>query len=156
MRIALAQLNPLSGDIAGNTRKIVEAIADARARGAELLVAPEMVVPGYCTGDLVEDADFLTANERAIHEIANAAHGITAVVGFIDADLQAKNDSGSILRYNAAAVVRNGQVFQRTHKALLPNYRYFDDKRWFTPGDRRDPVDVIVGQQPRRLGVSIC
>lgn len=156
MRIALAQLNPQSGDIAGNTRKIIEALTEAKARGAELFVAPEMVIPGYCTGDLVDDADFLTANEVAVHEIADAARGITAIVGFIDADLHAKNDSGSILRYNAAAVVRDGQVLQRAHKALLPNYRYFDDKRWFTPGDRRDPADVIVGSQTRRLGVSIC
>jgi NAD+ synthase (glutamine-hydrolysing) len=156
MRIALAQLNPLSGDIAGNTRKIVDALTDAKVRGAELLVAPEMVIPGYCTGDLVEDTDFLAANERAVQEIADAARGITAVVGFIDADLHATNDSGSILRYNAAATVRDGQILQRAHKTLLPNYRYFDDKRWFTPGDRRDPVDAIVGSQLHRLGVSIC
>jgi NAD+ synthase (glutamine-hydrolysing) len=156
MRIALAQLNPLSGDLAGNTRKVLDALSEARARGAELLVAPEMVLPGYYTGDLVEDVDFLMANARAVEEVATAARGITAVVGFIDADPNATNDSGSILRYNAAAVVRDGQVLQRAHKSLLPNYRYFDDKRWFTPGDRRAPVDVIVGDRSRRLGVSIC
>ena len=156
MRIALAQLNPISGDLAGNTRKVIDALAEARARGAELLVAPEMVLPGYYTGDLVDDMDFLAANLRAVQEVAIAAQGITAVVGFIDSDPSATNDSGGILKHNAAAVVRDGTVIQRVHKSLLPNYRYFDDKRWFTPANRRDPVEVIVRDRPRRLGVSIC
>ena len=70
MRIALAQLNPTSGDIEGNTAKVLAAIAEASARGADLLVTPEMVIPGYCIGDLVEDAGFLAANERAIARVA--------------------------------------------------------------------------------------
>ena len=57
----------------------------------------------------------------------------------------ARNDSGAIRKYNAAAVVRDGRVLQRAHKSLLPNYRYFDDKRFFTAGERRQPVDVPAG-----------
>jgi NAD+ synthase (glutamine-hydrolysing) len=156
MRIALAQLDPTSGDIDGNTQKVLDAITEATARGAELLVAPEMCVPGYCIGDLVEDAGFLAANERAIQRIAAAATGLTAVVGFIDHDRSAKNDSGTILKYNAAAVVSGGRVVQRAHKSLLPNYRYFDDKRYFAPGQSRDVVEVSLGSRRTRLGVSIC
>jgi NAD+ synthase (glutamine-hydrolysing) len=156
MRIALAQLNPTSGDIDGNTSKILDAIAEATARGADLLVTPEMAIPGYCIGDLVEDVDFLDANERALQTVAHAARSITVVAGFIDSDPSARNDNGTMLKHNAAAVVREGQVLQRAHKSLLPNYRYFDDKRYFTPADRRDPVDVIIGSCPTRLGVSIC
>ena len=74
MRIALAQLNPTSGDIDGNTRKVIGAIADASARGADLLVTPEMAIPGYCIGDLVEDAGFLAANERALQRVAAALY----------------------------------------------------------------------------------
>ena len=159
MRLALAQLDPISGDIEGNTAKILDAIARASAQHADLIVTPEMAVPGYCIGDLVEDASFLDANERAMRRIADAARGITAVVGFIDHDRNARNDSGGIRKHNAAAVVRDGQVLQRAHKSLLPNYRYFDDKRFFTPAARRDPVDVAIGVDARRsirLGVSIC
>jgi NAD+ synthase (glutamine-hydrolysing) len=156
MRIALAQLNPTSGDIHGNCAKVTAAIDDARARGADLVVAPEMVLPGYCIGDLVENADFLAANEAAVQRVAAAARGITAVVGFIDVDLHARNDTGTVRKYNAAAVVRDGRVLQRARKSLLPNYRYFDDKRFFTPGERRDPVDVDTGAGVRRVGVSIC
>jgi NAD+ synthase (glutamine-hydrolysing) len=106
MRIALAQLNPTSGDITGNTAKILAALEAAAAAGADLVVTPEMALPGYCIGDLVEDAGFLAANERALREIANAARGITAVVGFIDFDPAARNESGAILKFNAAAEVQ--------------------------------------------------
>ncbi len=156
MRIALAQLDPVSGDINGNTTRILKALAEAREAGASLLVTPEMAIPGYCIGDLVEDLAFLEANEQAMQRVAAAAQGITAVVGFIDFDPSARNDNGTILKHNAAAVVRDGTVLQRAHKALLPNYRYFDDKRFFTPGTVRVPVDVPDGRGTVRLGVSIC
>ena len=156
MRIALAQLNPTSGDINGNKAQILEAIGAASAWGADLLVTPEMALPGYCIGDLVEDAGFLAANERALLDIADAARGITAIVGFIDFDLAARNESGGIRKFNAAAVVRDGRVLQRAHKTLLPSYRYFDDKRFFTPGTVREPVAVPVRGGTVRLGVSIC
>jgi NAD+ synthase (glutamine-hydrolysing) len=158
MRIALAQIDPISGDIEGNTAKILDALARAQAAGADLLVAPEMAIPGYCIGDLVEDAGFLEANELAMQRVADAARGIVAVVGFIDHDPGARNDSGGIRKHNAAAVVVDGKVLQRAHKSLLPNYRYFDDKRFFTPAATRDVVEIAVGaeRRPLMLGVSIC
>ncbi|MDQ3348296.1 MAG: NAD(+) synthase [Acidobacteriota bacterium] len=157
MRIALAQLNPTSGDIEGNTRKVLEAIEAAARQGADLLVTPEMALPGYCIGDLIEDAGFLAANEQAMRRVANAARGVTAVVGFIDVDAGARNDSGGIRKYNAAAVVRDGAVLQRARKTLLPSYRYFDDKRYFSEAEVREPVSVPVGEGPPvQLGVSIC
>src|SRR5262245_58327722 len=142
MRVALAQLNPTSGDIPGNTAKILDLVAQAAERGADLVVTPEMALPGYCIGDLVEDDAFVRANEEAMQAVAGAAKGITAVVGFIDHDPAARNDHGTIKKYNAAAVVRDGRVLQRARKALLPNYRYFDDKRFFSPGESRDPLTL--------------
>ena len=156
MRVALAQLNPVSGDIDGNARTIVGAIEEARRQEADLVVAPEMALPGYCIGDLVEDADFLGANEQAIARIAQAAKGITAVVGFIDFDLHQRNDNGTVRKYNAAAVVRDGRILQRARKSLLPNYRYFDDKRFFAPGEVRQAIDLPGRGGTTRVGVSIC
>jgi NAD+ synthase (glutamine-hydrolysing) len=156
MRIALAQINPTSGDILHNTDRIITTLTAARHERADLVVIPEMALPGYCIGDLVEDAGFLDANERAMQEIARASARITTVVGFIDFDLAARNDNGTIRKYNAAAVVRDGKVLQRARKSLLPNYRYFDDKRFFTPAERRDPVDIATGSSCARIGVSIC
>jgi len=156
MRIALAQMNPTSGDIEGNAATILSALDSARAAGADLIVTPEMALPGYCIGDLVEDEGFLAANEQALLRLADAARGITAVVGFIDFDRTARNESGGLRKYNAAAVVRDGQVLQRAHKTLLPSYRYFDDKRFFAPGEVREPVTVPSAKGPVRVGVSIC
>ncbi|MEO8522959.1 MAG: NAD(+) synthase, partial [Acidobacteriota bacterium] len=157
MRIALAQLNPVSGDIEGNAARIAEAIASAARQGADLVLTPEMALPGYCIGDQVEDAGFLAANERAMQRLAVAARDITAVIGFIDFDAEARNDSGGLLKYNAAAVVRNGAVLQRARKTLLPSYRFFDDKRYFSPAPARVPVAVALrGGGTVRLGVSIC
>jgi len=156
MRIALAQLNPLSGDIDGNTDKVLRAIAEAARSGADILAAPEMVLPGYCIGDLIEDRAFLDANERAMQRVAQAARGITVIVGFIDCDFSARSDTGTIRKFNAAAVVRDGHVLTRARKTLLPNYRYFDDKRFFTPADEREPVDITLGSGRVRVGVSIC
>jgi NAD+ synthase (glutamine-hydrolysing) len=155
VRVALAQINPTSADLAGNTKRIVDAIAAAADQRAELVVLPELALPGYCIGDLVEDEGFLAANERALQEIASAARGISAVVGFIDVDAAHVNDHGTVRKYNAAALVRDGRVLQRAHKSLLPSYRYFDDKRFFSPGDTRTAVPMAPGST-LKVGVSIC
>jgi NAD+ synthase (glutamine-hydrolysing) len=155
MRLALAQINPTSGDINGNLKTIVAAIDDARRAGADVVITPEMALPGYCIGDLVEDAGFLAANEHAMLEIAAASRGITTVAGFIDHRPDQRNENGALRKYNAAAVVCDGRVLQRARKSLLPNYRYFDDKRYFTPAPSREPV-AVGGRASARLGVSVC
>ena len=156
MRVALAQLNPVSGDIDGNAARLLAAIESARSKGADLLVSPEMALPGYCIGDLIEDRAFLAANERAMQRLAAASSGLTSVVGFIDVDAALRSELGTVRKYNAAAVVRDGVVLQRARKTLLPNYRYFDDKRFFTPADRREAVDIDTARGRARIGVSIC
>src|SRR5204863_6865097 len=128
-------------------------IGEAKARGADVVVSPEMVLPGYCIGDLIEDRGFLAANERAMQRVAEASTGITAVAGFIDCDYSARSDTGTVRKYNAAAVVRDGRVLKRARKTLLPNYRYFDDRRFFTPADRRGAVVVQPPDGPARLRV---
>ena len=156
MRVALAQINPTSADIDGNATRITDAIAAARDQRADLVVTPELALPGYCIGDLVEDSDFLDANERAVQSIAAASRGITAVVGFIDVEPGATNDHGTARKYNAAAVVRDGRILQRARKSLLPSYRYFDDKRYFSAAESREAVDVDSSSSLSRIGVSIC
>src|SRR4029079_15738281 len=136
--------------------KILETVAAATAAGADLVVTPELALPGYCIGDLVEDTAFLDANERAIQAVAAATHGVTAVVGFIDFDPGKPNDHGTLRKYTAAAVMRDGRILQRARKSLLPSYRYFDDKRFFSPAERRETVDSGIAGPLSRLGVSIC
>src|SRR5215471_7474348 len=155
MRVALAQINPTSADLAGNSRKIVDAIAAATEQHADIVVCPELCLPGYCIGDLVENEGFVAANEHALQEIARRARGISAVIGFIDVDQHALNDHGTMRKYNAAALVRDGRVLHRARKSLLPSYRYFDDKRFFSPGERREAVPVSPGSGSK-IGVSVC
>src|SRR5258708_12528055 len=107
MRVALAQINPTSADISGNAARILEAIAAAAAERADIVVTPELALPGYCIGDLIEDTSFLAANERALQETAPAARGITPAVGFIDYDPAPTNDHGTIRKSNPAPPLPN-------------------------------------------------
>jgi NAD+ synthase (glutamine-hydrolysing) len=148
MKAALVQLNPTTGDIRGNAARIRERLQEAKAAGCGLAVFPEMAITGYCVSDLIEDRSFLEANRAALESLAPLADTLDAVVGFVDFDPNRRNEDGRILKRNAAAVLSGGRIAGVAAKTLLPNYRYFDDKRYFTPADRREPI--------RDLGVSIC
>jgi len=156
MRVAIAQITPVSGDIAGNERRILEAMDQARAAGADLVVAPEMAVTGYCIGDQIEELEFLSANRAAAERIAARTDGLAAVFGFIEHDADHRNEDGRIRKYNAAIVAQHGRIAGIARKSLLPSYRYFDDKRYFSPAPEREPIAVRLGSRAVRLGVSIC
>ncbi len=143
LRLAMAQINSTVGDLSGNARRITDAVAQARSLGADLVVFPEMALPGYPVEDLLLKPQFVNENQARLQEVAAACQDITAVVGFIDRT----NDL-----YNAAAVIRNGQVVGVYHKQYLPNYGVFDESRYFRAGVN-SPVFVINGV---KVGVNIC
>jgi NAD+ synthase (glutamine-hydrolysing) len=124
--IAVAQLNLTVGDLVGNADRILAALAEARAAGARLLLTPELALSGYPPEDLLLRADFYRACAREVQRIADAAHGIDVVLGH-------PAEAGGE-RYNAASVLRDGQVLARYHKSLLPNYEVFDEERYFEAG----------------------
>jgi NAD+ synthase (glutamine-hydrolysing) len=139
MRLALAQINSVVGDVDGNAAKVVEWIEQARDANADLALFPELVVTGYPAEDLLLRPGFVRAARRAIDGIAKATHGITVLVGspHLDADL-----------YNACFVLAHGEVRSVYRKRYLPNYGVFDEDRYFAAG--RDLIllrfgDVIVG-----------
>lgn len=158
VRVSLAQLNPKSGDIRGNSRLIRDAIRRAEAEGAHLVVMPEMCLTGYCLDEkLLINRRFLRENRRVlIEEIASACGEVAAVVGFVDFDEQIQGPDSSPVRYNAAAVLHRGRLAQVVHKRLLPSYRYFDDKRYFAAGQEVEPVHLTFPDGALRLGVLIC
>src|SRR5690349_14784099 len=125
MRLALAQINSVVGDIDGNSAKVVQWLHDARGANADLVLFPELVVTGYPPEDLLLRPGFVRAARRAVEGIAKAAHGITALVGapHLDADL-----------YNACFVLAHGEVRTIYRKRYLPNYGVFDEDRYFAPG----------------------
>lgn len=146
MKIAVAQINTTVGDFAGNTRRILDAIATAKAQGATLLVAPELAISGYPPEDLLYRDDFCRQAEAALQQVAQAAVGITVVVGYPRAKF------GKGVRYNSAAVCEAGRVVDIYDKQKLPNYRVFDEKRYFEAGH----VPLVFEHQGRRIGVTIC
>jgi NAD+ synthase (glutamine-hydrolysing) len=139
MRLALAQINSVVGDIDGNAARIVDWLAQARGADADLVLFPELCVTGYPAEDLLLRPGFVRAARRAVDSIAEAAHGITALVGapHLDADL-----------HNACFVLAHGEVRAVYRKWYLPNYGVFDEDRYFAAG--RDLIvlrfgDVLVG-----------
>src|SRR4051794_19425581 len=139
MRLALAQINSIVGDIDGNAARVVEWLDRARDRNADLVLFPELCVTGYPAEDLLLRPGFVRAARRAVEEIAKATHGLTALVGgpHLDTDL-----------FNACFVLAHGEVQRVYRKRYLPNYGVFDEDRYFAPGDDLLLLrfgDVLVG-----------
>src|ERR1700674_4996444 len=143
LRVALAQINPTVGDLAGNGRLIVDWIGRARDEGADVVCFPELAITGYPPEDLVLKPAFVRDNLRQLDVVVQATRGISAVVGFVDQD-------GDI--FNAAAFMHDGELKAVYHKVFLPNYGVFDEQRYFSPG-HRCPIFEVAGV---RVGVSVC
>ncbi len=143
MRIALAQINPVVGDLDGNRELILGRLEEARAEGADLVLFPELAVTGYPPEDLLLRPGFVRAAERVLDEIANATKDIVAIVGapLLDRDL-----------YNAAAVCADGEVRATVRKRFLPNYGVFDEFRYFAPGGGL----TLFEHGETLIGVTIC
>jgi len=156
MKIALVQMSPVTGDLKGNTQRIKNEIVKARENKADLIIFPEMALTGYCISDLVEDDLFITKNKELIYDLAKETENTAIIVGFIDYDKKKKNNDGRIRKYNAAVLIQNKKILGIIHKTLLPNYRYFDDKRYFTQGEERKPIKIKINGIDIKLGISIC
>jgi NAD+ synthase (glutamine-hydrolysing) len=143
MRLALAQINTVVGDLEGNRGRILARIEEARAAGADLVLVPELAVTGYPPEDLLLRPGFIRAARRSVEEIAAATTGIAALVGapHLDADL-----------YNACFVLADGEIQRVYRKRFLPNYGVFDEDRYFAPG--RDLVLLVQGEV--KTGITIC
>jgi NAD+ synthase (glutamine-hydrolysing) len=139
----MAQINTTVGDFAGNTQKILKAIAEARSLGVDLLAFPELAVCGYPPEDLLFKPQFIEENLRSLGQVVEHSSGLAIIVGFVDA----KSDI-----YNAAAVVHDGKLVGVYHKIYLPNYGVFDENRYFQAG-KECPVYVIAGVG---VGINIC
>lgn len=146
LRIAIAQLDPTVGDVAGNLAKAREARAEAASQGADLLLLTELFISGYPPEDLVLKSAFLKACRAAIEQLAaeTADGGPGVIIGFPRED-----EKG---RYNSVAVLDGGKVIATRDKVDLPNYGEFDEKRVFQAGDMPGPVNF----RGVRIGIPIC
>lgn len=142
LRVALAQINPTVGDLAGNAALIADSVKSAQSHGANLIVFPEMIVTGYPVEDLALRPSFQAASIRAVQEIAASITGdIVAVVGYLDQGPK-----------NAVAVIHEGKVRATYVKRHLPNYGVFDEFRNFVPGDQ----SLVVRIHGVDVAVAIC
>jgi NAD+ synthase (glutamine-hydrolysing) len=143
MRLALAQINTVVGDLEGNGDRILARLEEARAAQADLVLFPELAVTGYPPEDLLLRPGFVRAAERTLRELAAKVHGTTALVGFphFDRDL-----------FNACAVCADGEVKAVYRKRFLPNYGVFDEDRYFAAG--RELVLLQLGST--LVGPTIC
>ncbi len=143
MKAALAQINPIVGDLKGNAKKIKEFISKARDMGAGLVVFPELATTGYPPKDLLLKPSFIRENIASLRGIIRETGGITAVVGFVEED-------GGL--YNSAAVIRDGELIGTQRKTHLPNYDVFDEKRYFKAASEYR----IFEAEGLKFGITIC
>jgi NAD+ synthase (glutamine-hydrolysing) len=145
LRILIAQLDFLVGDIAGNRAKVTAAARRARdVHRADVIVFPELTLTGYPPEDLLLRPELGRRVEQALAALCAEVEGITLILGY-----PRRRADGL---YNAAGVIRDGYILAEYHKQFLPNYSVFDEKRYFSPG--RDPC--VIEHRGVRIGVTIC
>ncbi|WP_414577795.1 NAD+ synthase [Anabaena sp. CCY 9402-a] len=152
MKIAIAQLNPIIGDLSGNAQKILEMAQQAVKTGARLLLTPELSLCGYPPRDLLLNPSFVEAMSITLQQLArDLPANLAVLVGTVEQNYQAHITGGKTL-YNSIALLENGKVKQFFHKRLLPTYDVFDENRYFEAGLQAnyftlDNIDI---------GVTIC
>jgi len=147
LRIAVAQVNPVVGDLVGNAAMVVDTIERAAASSSDLVVFPELVLTGYPPEDLLLRPDFVAGALDCLRPVAAATAGsaCVAIVGFVD------SEDGKL--YNAAAVCAGGRVRGVYRKRLLPNYSVFDEQRYFAVGS--EPL-MLWGVAGVDVGITVC
>src|SRR5437867_11552551 len=143
LRLALAQINVVVGDVEGNAQKIIEWMDRARDTDADIVTFPELALTGYPPEDLLLKPQFIDSNLNALETVISRTQDITAIIGFVD-----RQDD----IFNAAAIAQNGKIVTTYHKIYLPNYGVFDEFRYFQPGSRCP----VLQMGKATIGVSIC
>ena len=152
MKIAIAQINPLIGDLPGNARKILEMSQQAVSEDVRLLLTPELSICGYPPRDLLLNLSFIDAMDKTLQKLAeDLPANLAVLVGTVVKNSQAHISGGKNL-FNSIALLENGKVQQFFHKRLLPTYDVFDEKRYFEPGVEANYFIL----DNLKIGVTIC
>lgn len=157
--LCVAQLNFVVGDLDGNVKKIVSAAHQAHRQGAKLLLTPELSICGYAAEDLFLRPAFIAACDAAVDAVCQQLADLkdmTVVVGHpVGGDIRTRSVAVQS-RFNAASVLRQGQVVATYRKRELPNYQVFDERRYFMPGDDVCVFEVGEGEDCVKVGLLIC
>ncbi|TXI67270.1 MAG: NAD+ synthase, partial [Limnohabitans sp.] len=155
LQICVAQLNFVVGDMAGNARKIIDCAREAYARGARLVLTPELSICGYAAEDLFLRPAFIDACDDALKTIATelaGLKGLHVVVGHPEGGGLRTRSVAVTRRHNRASVLCEGRVVAHYDKRELPNYQVFDERRYFVPGD----AACVFTVEGVRVGLLIC
>src|SRR5437588_13095803 len=147
MKIGFAQINPTVGDLSGNLKLILHAYERLAAAGAELVLTPELSIPGYPPQDLVFKSRFVPENLAILDKLHAHVGDVALLVGFVD-----RNDGRGKPFRNAAALLERGKPIRKTYKSVLLTYDVFDEERYFEPAESVELFDV----HGKRIGVTIC
>jgi NAD+ synthase (glutamine-hydrolysing) len=159
LKLCVAQLNFFVGDLDGNVRKIVDAAHQAYSQGARLLLTPELSLCGYAAEDLFLRPAFIQACDDALMRLASqlaGLKGLAVVVGHPSGGDARTRSVATQNRFNAASVLRDGQVLAQYAKRELPNYQVFDERRYFSPGEGVCVFEAGEGADRVRVGLLIC
>ncbi|CAN5502371.1 NAD+ synthase [soil metagenome] len=159
LKICIAQLNFIVGDMPGNAQKIIAAARTAHEQGARLLLTPELSICGYAAEDLFLRPAFITACDDAVKTVARELAGLKDMVVVVGHPSGGGTRTRSVAvqqRHNAASVISEGEVLQTYAKRELPNYQVFDERRYFTPGEGTCVFTVRDGGQAVKVGLLIC
>ncbi|MCX7242160.1 MAG: NAD+ synthase [Burkholderiales bacterium] len=159
LKLCIAQLDFVVGDLQGNAQRIIDAARRAHADGARLLLTPELSICGYAAEDLFLRPAFVHACNDAVKSVASALAGLkdmTVVVGHPTGGDSRTRSVAVQNRFNAASVLCEGQVVATYAKRELPNYQVFDERRYFTPGDGVCVFEAGAPGERLRIGLLIC
>ncbi|MTJ13057.1 NAD+ synthase [Anabaena sp. UHCC 0187] len=152
MKIAIAQINPIIGDLPGNAQKILEMSQQAASTGVRLLLTPELSICGYPPRDLLLNPSFITAMDHTLQKLAeDLPANLAVLVGTVVKNSQAHITGGKNL-FNSIALLENGKIQQFFHKRLLPTYDVFDEHRYFEHGLEANYFTL----DDLKIGVTIC
>ena len=150
MKVAVAQLNPVVGDVEGNLERAVETLARFEGK-ADLLIFPELFLAGYPPRDLLKRASFIRKVQIALNRLVEVSKELPRTGIVIGAPVSTGKDEGAGL-YNSAFLISKGEVLACQHKSLLPTYDVFDETRYFDPA----PEISVAPFRDQVLGISIC
>jgi len=148
MRIGIAQLNPIVGDLTGNLALAIDAYEQLIGQGVDLIIYPELFLCGYPPRDLLLKENFVHELGNKLEEFAHSTGPVPAIIGFVQKSTLTTKKSF----FNAAAWCVEGKIEQVFHKRLLPTYDVFDEARYFVPGNRNSQI-FYKGQ---KIAISIC
>ena len=152
MKIAIAQINPLIGDLSGNAEKILEMCQQASLTGVRLLLTPELSICGYPPRDLLLNPSFVVAMDQTLQKLAeDLPANLAVLVGTVVKNSQGRITGGKNL-FNSMALLENGKIQQFFHKRLLPTYDVFDEHRYFEHGLKANYLIL----DHLKIGVTIC